>query len=160
MIDILGGMLQITFPVFVVSEVPSGLTGNKAKCGQNKRNTSSYLCGSYDAFWKFRDCYVWTLTFTLHWPPPIFIVYSPGSAFDLKVQVDDALTRQQLSQASVEVYVNYTRISTALTGEDGSVLLHVPHQTGMQIAVVASKDGYICTLLPCKTDRTPSKMFI
>lgn len=90
----------------------------------------------------------------------MFIVYSPGSAFDLKVQVDDVLTRQQLSQATVEVYVNYTRISTALTGEDGSVLLHVLHQTGMPIAIVASKDGYICTLLPCKTDRTPSKMFI
>lgn len=133
MIDILGGMLQITFPMFVVSEVPSGLIGNEAKCGQNKKE---------------------------HLILSMFIVYSPGSAFDLKVQVDDVLTRQQLSQATVEVYVNYTRISTALTGEDGSVLLHVLHQTGMPIAIVASKDGYICTLLPCKTDRTPSKMFI
>lgn len=44
MIDILGGMLQITFPIFVVSEVPSGLIGNEAKCGQNKRSTLFYLC--------------------------------------------------------------------------------------------------------------------
>ncbi|XP_054471960.1 protein FAM171B-like [Anoplopoma fimbria] len=77
------------------------------------------------------------------------------SAFDLKVQVNNVLSRQYLSQAAVEVYINYTRTNTALTGEDGSVLLHVPYQTGMPITIVASKDGYICTLLPCKTNRMP-----
>ncbi|KAL7384614.1 hypothetical protein ABVT39_005604 [Epinephelus coioides] len=77
------------------------------------------------------------------------------SAFNLKVQVNNVLSRQYLSQAVVEVYINYTRISTALTVEDGSVLLHVPYQTGMPIAIVASKNGYLCTLLPFKTNRMP-----
>ncbi|XP_019955336.2 protein FAM171B-like isoform X1 [Paralichthys olivaceus] len=79
----------------------------------------------------------------------------PGSAFNLRVQVSDVLSRQSLSQAVVEVYVNYTIASTALTGEDGSALLHVPYHTGVPVTVVASKDGYICTLLPCKTSRMP-----
>lgn len=69
------------------------------------------------------------------------------------------LSRQFLSQAAVEVYINYTRAGAALTGEDGGVLLHVPYQTGLPITVVASKDGYVDTLLPCKTSRMPSKMF-
>lgn len=84
---------------------------------------------------------------------------SPGANFNLKVQVNDDLSRQQLSQAVVEVYVNYTRTHTVLTGEDGGVLLHVPYGAGVPVTVVASKDGYICTLLPCKTNRLPSKIF-
>uniref|UniRef100_A0AAQ4Q7Q2 FAM171 N-terminal domain-containing protein n=1 Tax=Gasterosteus aculeatus aculeatus TaxID=481459 RepID=A0AAQ4Q7Q2_GASAC len=77
------------------------------------------------------------------------------SAFDLKVQVNNVMSRQYLSQALVEIYVNYTRTNAALTGEDGGILLHVPFQTGMPITLVASKDGFICTLLPCKTNRMP-----
>ncbi|XP_029315745.1 protein FAM171B-like [Cottoperca gobio] len=77
------------------------------------------------------------------------------SAFNLKVQVNSVLSRQYLSQVVVEVYINYTRTNTALTGEDGSVLLHVPYQAGMPITIVASKDGYVCTLLPCQTNRMP-----
>ncbi|XP_063744717.1 protein FAM171B-like isoform X2 [Eleginops maclovinus] len=78
------------------------------------------------------------------------------SAFNLKVQVNNVMSREYLSQALVEVYINYTLFNTALTGEDGSALLHVPYQTGTAITLVASKDGYICTLLPCKTDRMPN----
>ncbi|KAK1902484.1 Protein FAM171B [Dissostichus eleginoides] len=76
-------------------------------------------------------------------------------AFNLKVQVNNALSRESLSQALVEVYINYTLFTSALTGGDGGVLLHVPYQTGTTITLVASKDGYICTLLPCKTDPMP-----
>uniref|UniRef100_A0AAQ6A744 Family with sequence similarity 171 member B n=1 Tax=Amphiprion ocellaris TaxID=80972 RepID=A0AAQ6A744_AMPOC len=83
------------------------------------------------------------------------LVFSSGSAFDLKVQVNDVLSRQYLSQAVVDVYINYTRTLSALTAEDGAVLLHVPHHSGLPLTVVASKDGYISTLLPCKTNRTP-----
>ncbi|XP_029937132.1 protein FAM171B-like [Myripristis murdjan] len=79
----------------------------------------------------------------------------PGSAFTLKVQVSDMVNCQYLSQALVEVYVNYTRTNTALTGEDGGVVLHVAYQLGLPITIVASRDGYLCTLLPCKTSRMP-----
>ncbi|XP_031613212.1 protein FAM171B-like isoform X3 [Oreochromis aureus] len=79
----------------------------------------------------------------------------PGSTFSLKVQVNDVLSRQYLSQAVVELYVNYTKTNTALSGEDGGVLFHVPYHTGMLLTVVACQDGYICTLLPCKTDKMP-----
>uniref|UniRef100_A0A8D3C3U2 Protein FAM171B n=1 Tax=Scophthalmus maximus TaxID=52904 RepID=A0A8D3C3U2_SCOMX len=78
-----------------------------------------------------------------------------GSAFNLRVQVSDVLSHQFLSQAAVEVYINYTRANAARTGEDGAVLLHVPYRPGLPIAVVAGKDGYICTLLPCRTSRMP-----
>uniref|UniRef100_A0A667Z6T3 FAM171 N-terminal domain-containing protein n=1 Tax=Myripristis murdjan TaxID=586833 RepID=A0A667Z6T3_9TELE len=77
------------------------------------------------------------------------------SAFTLKVQVSDMVNCQYLSQALVEVYVNYTRTNTALTGEDGGVVLHVAYQLGLPITIVASRDGYLCTLLPCKTSRMP-----
>ncbi|KAM7380840.1 hypothetical protein PAMP_004112 [Pampus punctatissimus] len=80
----------------------------------------------------------------------------PGSAFNLKVQVSDVLSRQYLSQAVVEIYINYTRNNSALTGEDGGVLLHVPYQPGLPVTVVASKNGYIYTLLPFKTSRKPN----
>lgn len=89
---------------------------------------------------------------TLSSPPP-------GSDFNLKVQVSDVLSRQFLSQALVEVYINYSRAHVALTGEDGAALLRVPYQSGLPITLVASRHGYIYTLLPCKTSRTPSKMF-
>ncbi|XP_008302846.1 protein FAM171B-like, partial [Stegastes partitus] len=79
----------------------------------------------------------------------------PGSAFDLKVQVTDVLSRQYLSEAAVDVYINYTRTNSAVTGEDGAALLHVPYHSGLPLTVVASKDGYISTLLPCTTNRMP-----
>ncbi|XP_061697827.1 protein FAM171B-like [Syngnathoides biaculeatus] len=78
-----------------------------------------------------------------------------GSNFNLKVQVTDMLTRQYLSQAEVDLYVNYTRTNTVLTGEEGSVFLQVPFQTGSPVTVVACKDSYVCTLLPYRTIRTP-----
>ncbi|XP_062257909.1 protein FAM171B-like isoform X2 [Platichthys flesus] len=79
----------------------------------------------------------------------------PGSTFNLRVQVSDVLSRRPLSKALVEVYVNYTVTSTALTGEDGGALLHVPYLAGVPVTVVASKEGYIHSLLPCETSRMP-----
>ncbi|XP_061774398.1 protein FAM171B-like isoform X1 [Nerophis ophidion] len=78
-----------------------------------------------------------------------------GSNFHLKVQVTELLSQQYLSQAKVDVYVNYTISSTALTGPEGGALLQVPFQTGLPITVVASKDGYVRTVLPYRTVRTP-----
>ncbi|KAG7237044.1 hypothetical protein INR49_032871 [Caranx melampygus] len=79
----------------------------------------------------------------------------PGSSFNLKVQVSDVLSRQPLSQAMVDVYINYTKTNSTVTGEEGAVLLDVPYQTGLPITIVVSKDGYINTLLPCTTSRMP-----
>ncbi|XP_041662538.1 protein FAM171B-like isoform X1 [Cheilinus undulatus] len=79
----------------------------------------------------------------------------PGSAFKLKVQVNSALSRQVLNQAVVEIYINYTRTTEALTGQDGSVLLDIPYQDGMPMTIVARKDGYTHTLLPYKASRMP-----
>ncbi|CAB1346527.1 unnamed protein product [Coregonus sp. 'balchen'] len=82
-------------------------------------------------------------------------VYSSGSEFTLKVQVNDMSTRHVLSLATVEVYVNYTRTNSALTTEDGIVFLHVPYQLGLPLTIVASMDSYLLTLLPWKTTRIP-----
>ncbi|XP_068602682.1 protein FAM171B-like [Brachionichthys hirsutus] len=78
-----------------------------------------------------------------------------GSAFSLKVQVNDALSRARLSQAVVDVYTNYTLTSTAVTGEDGGVSLLVPYRAGTPITIVAGRDGYVRTPLPCKPNRRP-----
>ncbi|XP_077436723.1 protein FAM171B-like [Vanacampus margaritifer] len=90
-------------------------------------------------------------------PSPVVVVQhlSAGSNFNLKVQVTDMLTRQYLSQAEVDLYVNYTRTKTVLTGEDGGVLLQVPFQSGSSVTVVSCRDGYICALLPYRTIKTP-----
>ncbi|XP_024864909.1 protein FAM171B isoform X2 [Kryptolebias marmoratus] len=65
------------------------------------------------------------------------------------------LSHQPLGQALVELFVNYTKKDTAVSGEDGGALLHVPNLSGLQITVVASKTGFISTLLPYKTNRIP-----
>uniref|UniRef100_A0A665VFC3 FAM171 N-terminal domain-containing protein n=1 Tax=Echeneis naucrates TaxID=173247 RepID=A0A665VFC3_ECHNA len=78
-----------------------------------------------------------------------------GYSFNLKVQVSDMLSQQSLSQTVVDVYVNYTRAHTALTGDDGGILLNVPYRSGLPITVMASKDGYVSALLPCVASRMP-----
>ncbi|XP_077473808.1 protein FAM171B-like [Stigmatopora argus] len=92
-------------------------------------------------------------------PPPIRLLQVleplPGLTFELKVQVADMLTRQYLNNATVDLYVNYTRTKTVLTGGDGAVLLQVPFQKGSPVTVAACRDGYICTVLPYRTVRKP-----
>ncbi|KAM9710925.1 protein FAM171B-like [Menidia menidia] len=78
-----------------------------------------------------------------------------GSSFNLRVHVIDMLSHQGLSQAVVEVFINYTRNSWAVSGEDGSALLHIPYRSKQPVTVVASKVGYMPALLPCKTNRIP-----
>ncbi|XP_012735065.2 protein FAM171B [Fundulus heteroclitus] len=79
----------------------------------------------------------------------------PGSTFNLRVQVNDMLSQQPLSQAAVELFVNHTLNSTAFSEQDGSVRLRVPFHSGLPITVVATKRGFISALLPCKTSRIP-----
>ncbi|XP_063197118.1 protein FAM171B isoform X2 [Chroicocephalus ridibundus] len=78
-----------------------------------------------------------------------------GSVFTLKVQVNDIISHQYLRQAVVEVFVNYTKTNSTLTGNNGAVLIKVPYKLGLSLTIVSYKDGYILTPLPWKIGRMP-----
>ncbi|KAG8520319.1 Protein FAM171B, partial [Galemys pyrenaicus] len=78
------------------------------------------------------------------------------SVFTLKVQVNDIISRQYLSQAVVEVFVNYTKTNSTVTKNNGAVLIRVPYKLGLSLTIVAYKDGYVLTPLPWKTGRMPN----
>ncbi|CAO2596571.1 Protein FAM171B, partial [Lemmus lemmus] len=80
---------------------------------------------------------------------------APVSVFMLKVQVNDIISRQRLSQAVVEVFVNYTKTNSTVTRSNGAVLIKVPYQLGLSLTIIAYKDGYVLTPLPWKTGRMP-----
>uniref|UniRef100_A0A5F9DKQ3 Family with sequence similarity 171 member B n=1 Tax=Oryctolagus cuniculus TaxID=9986 RepID=A0A5F9DKQ3_RABIT len=79
----------------------------------------------------------------------------PVSMFMLKVQVNDIISRQYLSQAVVEVFVNYTKTNSTVTKNNGAVLIKVPYKLGLSLTIIAYKDGYVLTSLPWKTGRMP-----
>ncbi|KAJ7426762.1 protein FAM171B [Willisornis vidua] len=78
------------------------------------------------------------------------------SVFTLKVQVNDIISHQYLPQAVVEVFVNYTKTNSTLTGNNGAVLIKVPYKLGLSLTIVSYKDGYMLTPLPWKTARMPN----
>ncbi|KAJ8004653.1 hypothetical protein DPEC_G00138560 [Dallia pectoralis] len=78
-----------------------------------------------------------------------------GAVFTLKVQVGDTSTRRTLSLARVEVYVNFTRTNSALTNQDGVVILQVPYQPGLPATLVASRERYTPAWLTWETIRMP-----
>ncbi|KAK9410794.1 hypothetical protein NXF25_001969 [Crotalus adamanteus] len=80
---------------------------------------------------------------------------APGPMFTLKVQVNDIISHQYLHQAVVDVFVNYTKTNSTLTGKNGAVLIQVPYQLGLSLTIVSYKDGYMLTSLPWKTGRMP-----
>ncbi|XP_043850978.1 protein FAM171B isoform X2 [Dromiciops gliroides] len=80
---------------------------------------------------------------------------SSVSLFLLKVHVNDIISRQYLRQAVVEVYVNYTKTNSTVTGNNGAVLIKVPYKLGVSLTITAYKDGYLLTPLPWKTRRMP-----
>lgn len=77
--------------------------------------------------------------------------------FALKVLVRDLVTRQPLSGASVDVYVNHTLRTSAQTGEMGEVLLWVPYSPGLGLTLLGSMGGYVPSLLPWSTNKRPSE---
>ncbi|MEQ2244125.1 hypothetical protein ILYODFUR_013977 [Ilyodon furcidens] len=79
----------------------------------------------------------------------------PDSTFNLRVQVNDLLSRQPLSHAAVELFVVHVLNSTAFSEEDGSALLHVPFHSELPITVVATKQGFMSAQLLCRTSRIP-----
>uniref|UniRef100_A0A8C9LD34 Family with sequence similarity 171 member B n=1 Tax=Pavo cristatus TaxID=9049 RepID=A0A8C9LD34_PAVCR len=84
-----------------------------------------------------------------------FFLLLIGSVFMLKVQVNDIISHQYLAQAVVEVFVNYTKTNSTLTGDNGAVLIKVPYKLGLSLTIVSYKDGYMLTPLPWKTGRMP-----
>ncbi|XP_030310385.1 protein FAM171B [Calypte anna] len=78
-----------------------------------------------------------------------------ASVFTLKVQVNDIISHQYLREAFVEVFVNYTKTNSVLTGNNGAVLIAVPYKLGLSLTIISYKDGYILTTLPWKTGRMP-----
>lgn len=85
-----------------------------------------------------------------------FFILLIGSVFTLKVQVNDIISHQYLRQAVVEVFVNYTKTNSTLTGNNGAVLIKVPYKLGLSLTILSYKDGYMLTPLPWKTGRMPS----
>ncbi|XP_035755003.1 LOW QUALITY PROTEIN: protein FAM171B [Egretta garzetta] len=85
----------------------------------------------------------------------LFFFLLIGSVFTLKVQVNDIISHQYLQQAVVEVFVNYTKTNSTLTGNSGAVLIKVPYKLGLSLTIVSYKDGYMLTPLPWKTGRMP-----
>uniref|UniRef100_A0A4W5QCQ1 Family with sequence similarity 171 member B n=1 Tax=Hucho hucho TaxID=62062 RepID=A0A4W5QCQ1_9TELE len=80
---------------------------------------------------------------------------TPEPPFALRVLVKDQVTRRRLGGALVEVFVNHTLSSQALTGERGEVLLRVPYSLGLSLTIVASMEGYVLTPLPWRTTKRP-----
>ncbi|XP_071779821.1 protein FAM171B [Centroberyx gerrardi] len=75
--------------------------------------------------------------------------------FALKVLVRDMVTRQPLSGASVDVYVNHTVRSSARTGERGEVLLWVPYSPDLSLTLLGNMEGYVPSPLPWSTSKRP-----
>ncbi|XP_019897751.1 protein FAM171B isoform X2 [Esox lucius] len=90
--------------------------------------------------------YQWAQT-----PSPL----TPELRFALRVLVKDQVTRRPLSGAQVEVFVNHTLWSQALTGERGEVLVRAPYSVGLSFIIVASMDGYVLTPMPWRTTKRP-----
>ncbi|XP_060033593.1 protein FAM171B isoform X2 [Erinaceus europaeus] len=90
-------------------------------------------------------------------PPAVgtFMSSEAVSVFMLKVQVNDVISRQYLSQAVVDVFVNYTKTNSTVTKNNGAVLIRVPYKLGLSFTIVAHKDGYLLTPLPWKNGRMP-----
>ncbi|XP_062303192.1 family with sequence similarity 171 member B [Osmerus eperlanus] len=75
--------------------------------------------------------------------------------FVLRVLVKDQVTRRPLAGAVVDVYVNHTRSSSALSGGRGEVLLRAPYRPGLSLTLLASMVGYVPTPLPWRTAKRP-----
>ncbi|XP_069554436.1 protein FAM171B [Brachyistius frenatus] len=75
--------------------------------------------------------------------------------FALKVLVRDLVTRQPLSGASVDIYVNYTVRSSAQTGEGGEVLFWVAYSPGLSLTLLGNMEGYVPSPLPWSTTKRP-----
>ncbi|XP_053273009.1 protein FAM171B [Pleuronectes platessa] len=75
--------------------------------------------------------------------------------FALRVLVRDAVTRQPLPGASVDVYLNHLLSSSVATGPRGEVLLWVAYSPGLSLTLLGTKEGYVPSPLPWSTTKRP-----
>lgn len=94
---------------------------------------------------------------SIHPPPsPCPLVLCAGSQFALKVLVRDAVTRQPLSGAAVDVYVNHMLNGSAYMGAPaGDALLQVPYSPALSLTLLGRKDGYLPGLQPWSATQRP-----
>ena len=85
--------------------------------------------------------------------------FPPEPQFALKVLVRDLVTRQPLTGASVDVYVNHTLRSAARTGKRGEVLLWVSYSPGLSLTLLGNMEGYVPSPLPWSTTKRPSELY-
>lgn len=77
-----------------------------------------------------------------------------GSQFPLKVLVRDAVNRQPLPGASVDIYVNHTLSGSFHTeAPAGDTVLQVPYSTSLTL--LGRKDGYLPVPLPWSATKRP-----
>lgn len=89
-------------------------------------------------------------------PPSPALVLCAGSQFALKVLVRDAVTRQPLLGATVDIYVNHTLSGSAHTGAPaGDALLQVPYGPALSLTLLGRKDGYVPGPLPWSAAKRP-----
>ncbi|GAA6103518.1 protein FAM171A1 isoform X1 [Tachysurus ichikawai] len=73
----------------------------------------------------------------------------------LKVHLSDASTHQPLSDATVDVFVNYTPIARETSGIDGNIFIRLPYRLGDLLVITATKRGYVPNSAPWRPTRLP-----
>ncbi|XP_027026955.1 protein FAM171A1 isoform X2 [Tachysurus fulvidraco] len=73
----------------------------------------------------------------------------------LKVHLSDASTHQPLSDATVDLFVNYTLIARETSGIDGNIFVRLPYRLGDLLVITATKRGYVPNSAPWRPNRLP-----
>ncbi|XP_058232288.1 protein FAM171A1 isoform X1 [Hemibagrus wyckioides] len=73
----------------------------------------------------------------------------------LKVHLSDASTHQPLSDATVEVFANYTPVARETSGSDGNIFIRFPYRLGDLLVITATKRGYVPNSAPWRPARLP-----
>lgn len=77
----------------------------------------------------------------------------------LKVHLSDASTHQPLSDATVEVFANYTPVARETSGSDGNIFIRFPYRLGDLLVITATKRGYVPNSAPWRPARLPGTIW-
>lgn len=73
----------------------------------------------------------------------------------LKVHLSDASTHQPLGGAAIQLFTNYTSVTTETSSPDGNTYLRFPYRLGTPLVVTATKRGYVPNSVPWTPSRLP-----